>query len=165
MSKKSKNPNAWVGVALDGVLAKIGPDTDAKHIGEPVPAMVELVKRYLERGIQVKIVTPRIAQAAGDNDIPSAEASNEADEVYLRIKEWLEMHIGHGLPITAATDMDMIVLYSDRCIQVEQNTGVAMVDYYQTAADTMNQMLEDIRGALGVAHQKDIMGEIRRLVK
>lgn len=149
------NPKRWVGCDLDSTLAYHDNGSGVGAIGEPIPAMVELVKAYLAKGIQVKIMTARVGGLAIAERLDIEEA----------IQDWCEKHIGQRLPVTAEKDLNMIALYDDRCIQVEPNTGVGMVDYYKDAADTMNGMLEDIRKVLGVARQDQIMPEIRRLVK
>jgi hypothetical protein len=38
----------WIGVDLDGVLAKMEGWNGPYEIGEPVPAMVDRVKKWLE---------------------------------------------------------------------------------------------------------------------
>jgi hypothetical protein len=103
--------NGWIGVDFDGTLA-----TDIGSI--PIPAMVNRVKRWLSLGIEVRIVTARVA-------------SNPVDEWdYLHIgKEkdflnaWCLEHIGATLPITAQKDYRMYQLWDDRAVQVIKDTG------------------------------------------
>lgn len=150
-----KEDAGWIGVDLDATLAQFDRWRGECHIGEPVESMVALVKAYLAKDIEVRIFTARV----GDKDLAERHDIEEA------IGDWCEKHIGKRLRVTAEKDLRMIVLYDDRCIQVEPNTGVALVDYYRDAADLMNSHLEEIRVALGLTNQKDIMAEIRRLVK
>lgn len=99
----------WIGVDLDGTLAKYETWGGPEQIGEPVPLMVERVKQWLWRGIHVKIMT---ARASYPNPIGRAA-----------IEEWCEKHIGQVLEITCSKDLAMVALYDDRAIQVEPNTG------------------------------------------
>ena len=97
----------WIGVDLDGCLARYDEWIDETHIGEPIPIMVRRVKIMLKRGMDVRIFTARAS-------IPRAKQY---------IEKWCQEHIGEILPITNVKDFEMIVLFDDRCIQVEPNTG------------------------------------------
>jgi hypothetical protein len=166
MSEKTeKKPDGYVAFDLDGTLAEYTGWKGVEHIGEPIKPMIGLVKQYLAAGMEVKIFTARVAREFDLTEGAAPEDIKEAEIARTAIVEWCEQHIGQALPITCSKDLRMVVLYDDRCIQVEPNTGVILVDYYRAAADTMNEQLEEIRKALGVAQQKHIMDEIRRLVK
>lgn len=104
MESKSKN---WVGVDLDGTIAIHSKHYDKEKIGEPIPAMVDRVKKWLKKGKNVKIFTAR--------------ATNP--EAHKYIKKWCKEHIGVVLPITCKKDRYMVALYDDRAIQVKKNTG------------------------------------------
>jgi len=97
----------WIGVDLDGTLAKYdgwkGPDS----VGEPVPEMLERVKAWIAEGKTVKIFTARAC-------IPEQIAPVQA---------WLEKHGLGGLEVTNVKDFAMIELWDDRCVPVEMNTG------------------------------------------
>ncbi len=104
----SDNPNAWIGVDLDRTLAEYDEWRGIEHIGEPIPLMLDRVLLWLEEGKNVKIFT---ARAATPEAIPYIEA-------------WCEEHIGQILPVTNVKDPDMIELWDDLAIKVEENTGV-----------------------------------------
>ncbi len=105
-------PKIWTGIDLDGTLACDNLSAGMDRIGEPVPAMLELVKKMLNNGIRVKIFTAR----AGDPEqIPI-------------IRKWLKDNHLPDLEITNTKDYQMQRLYDDRCIQVERNTGRLIVD-------------------------------------
>jgi len=57
MSKK----HGWIGVDLDGTLARHDTTTQFPKIGEPIPKMLERVKQMLNEGYRVKIMTARVA--------------------------------------------------------------------------------------------------------
>jgi len=102
--------SGWIGVDLDGTIAMYGGWQGADHIGEPIPPMVERVKDWLARGIEVKIFTARVA-------------FDEDGSVRKSIEMWCEKHIGATLPVTCSKDYGMVELWDDRCVQVIPNTG------------------------------------------
>lgn len=103
----------WIGVDLDGTLAHYDGWKGVDHIGEPVPAMLERVKRWLANGTNVRICTARV----------SPRDSQELLRSHRVIQEWCMKHLGQAIPVTNAKDFDMCELWDDRCIQVEKNTG------------------------------------------
>ena len=100
----------WIGVDLDATLAEYHGYPGAGIIGEPVPAMVERVKRWLAAGKDVRIFTARVS----GEDVEKERAA---------IKAWCREHLGKELPVTNVKDADMVVLYDDRAVRVEKNTG------------------------------------------
>ena len=54
--------SGWIGVDLDGTLAKYGIWDGS--IGEPIPLMVERVKIWIALGVEVKIFTARVGFGA-----------------------------------------------------------------------------------------------------
>jgi len=108
--------NPWVGVDLDGTLART--DDERWHalglefVGPPVEKMVARVKSWLEMGVEVRIVTARVSKEDKHNQ-----------HVIRPIQAWLIHHIGRELQITNEKDYDMILLYDDRARQVVENTG------------------------------------------
>jgi hypothetical protein len=103
----------WIGVDLDGTLAYYDEWRGITHIGEPIPAMLARVKRWIAEGKDVRIVTAR----AGLQD------DRDFDNATVAIQAWLMRHVGKRLPITDRKDFDMIELWDDRCVQVQVNTG------------------------------------------
>lgn len=93
-------------VDLDGTLAMYD-GWKGGEIGEPIPEMAFRVKNWLADGKDVRIFT---ARASVPELIPS-------------IQEWCEKHFGIRLPVTNQKDFTTSVIYDDRCIQVEPNTG------------------------------------------
>ncbi len=101
--------SGWIGVDLDGTLARHDGYVSANHIGEPIQPMVERVKAWIEEGTTVKIFTARACDLS---------AKGKA-----AIEHWCAVHIGAVLEITCCKDFDMKQLWDDRAIQVETNTG------------------------------------------
>jgi hypothetical protein len=97
----------WIGVDLDGTLARDLGSARWDEIGSPIEPMLMRVKRWLAEGHTVKIFTARASS-------PRQVAV---------IKEWL---VSCGLPeleVTNVKDLHMIELWDDRCVQVTTNLG------------------------------------------
>lgn len=108
----------YIAVDLDGTLAKYDGWVGADYIGEPIPIMLERVKKWLSEGKDVRIFTARVS-----SNNPAKETSRRA------IQEWCLKHIGVILPVTAEKDYGMIELWDDRCVQVIPNTGKTISEY------------------------------------
>jgi hypothetical protein len=110
--------HGWVGFDLDGTIAHDEPGAawSPTAIGEPIPEMIAIIKAYLAKGAEVRILTAR----AGDNF-----------DVRYAIGVWCEKHIGQKLEVTDKKDYHMWCLYDDRAITVERNTGKILVSNSQ----------------------------------
>ena len=115
--------NGWIGVDLDGTLAHYEGWQGVAHIGAPIPAMVERVRRWLEEGREVRIFTARVSHP------DQVDAATEA------IGAWCLDHIGVVLPITNVKDYAMIELWDDRAVQVVTNTGEQVSPEVSTLSD------------------------------
>ena len=100
---------SWIGVDLDGTLAKYNGWQGEKHIGEPIGPMVRRIQKWLMEGKNVKIFTARMCRN-----------KNGVERV---IKRWCKKHIGQELEVTNVKDFGMVELWDDRAIQVKRNTG------------------------------------------
>lgn len=105
--------SGWIGVDLDGTLARwdgwISPD----YIGPPIPKMMSRVEKWISEGKTVKIFT---ARACVPDQIPI-------------VKAWLSKHgIGH-LEVTNVKDFGMLEFWDDRAIRVIENTGDRCCDH------------------------------------
>jgi len=101
----------WYGIDFDGTLSMYYGFKGPGHTGDPIPRMVTRVKQWIAAGMKVKIFTARIS-------VP-----DQRQEAETAIREWCLRHIGKELEITNIKDIGMVVLYDDRCKQVETNTG------------------------------------------
>lgn len=102
----------WIGVDLDGTLAKYDGWKGIEHVGDPVLPMLNRVKQWIKDGKTVKIFTARVS-------VPD----DMLESVITPIHEWCEKNGLPRLEITCKKDFGMISLYDDRCVQVEMNTG------------------------------------------
>ena len=113
-----RDSRGYIACDLDKTLAYYdGKFVSHRDIGEPIPAMVEVIKRHINNGTTVKIFTAR-----ADDDYP------EHDEVITIIQDWTEKHLGKRLEVTNKKDRHMWLLYDDRAVQVEPNTGRIIKD-------------------------------------
>ncbi len=103
--------DGWIGVDLDGTLAKYTEFTGETQIGEPVPLMVQRVKKWLAEGKEVRIFTARVAHP------------DDLEAVTSAIHHWCILHVGKQLRVVCKKDHKMIELWDDRCVQVIPNTG------------------------------------------
>lgn len=102
MEYKTKN---WVGVDFDQTLCEnLG--------GEPVPAMMKVVRGFLDQGIEVRIFTAR----ACDPDTK------------LSVEKWLKKHGLPALKVTNQKDWDTMLILDDRARQVIANEGRIVED-------------------------------------
>ncbi|MFC5457254.1 hypothetical protein [Prosthecobacter fluviatilis] len=101
----------WIGVDLDGTLARTTSGMHPHCIGPAVPAMLKRVRYWIKTGRKVKIFTAR----AGD---PVSERF---------IHEWCAYYQLPRLEITNRKDHQMIALWDDRAVGVVRNAGVPLV--------------------------------------
>lgn len=117
----------WIGVDLDGTLARFACDweKDFRNIGEPIPVMVDRVKGWIQEGREVRILTARADKSW--RRLPDKTLSHLTEEEYAQaikaIEDWCFKYLGARLPVTNCKDYDMEVLYDDRARQVEKDTG------------------------------------------
>lgn len=118
----STNRRGWIGFDLDGTLAEYthwqGPD----HIGKPIEPTINLLKNYVNAGWEVRIFTARVYTDG------SAERNAEYIRSMKAIDAWCSEHLGFIPQVTCKKDFGMVLLYDDRCRQVEQNTGRVIGD-------------------------------------
>lgn len=101
--------HGWIGVDLDGTLAHYDGWRGGQHIGEPVPAMLARVRRWIEEGREVRVFT---ARASDPEQVP-------------HVRSWLDALGLQAVGVTNVKDFSMVELWDDRCVQVEPNTGIA----------------------------------------
>jgi hypothetical protein len=101
----------YIGMDFDGTISVYDGWKGPGHVGKPVPSMIALIKDFLEMGKEVRILTARVS------------SPTEADEARAAIEQFCLDHIGQILPVQCEKDYGMIVLFDDRAITVEPNTG------------------------------------------
>ncbi len=133
----SRVSQGWHGVDLDGTLAEYDHWRGLEHIGAPIPAMARRVSAWLANHEEVRIVTARF----GD-----PQWTQQGREPYAY---WCLKNFGRVLPITDRKDYAMIDLWDDRAVQVEKNTGVALVEEAQRQRDEWEARYETLLGSVG----------------
>ena len=103
--------NGYIAVDLDGTLA-IDEHKGVENIGEPIPQMMNRVKKWISEGKEVKIFTARCSDP----------------EQLAPVQAWLDKHGIGELEITNVKDYRMIELWDDRAIQVIHNTGQTVME-------------------------------------
>jgi hypothetical protein len=104
----------WIGVDLDGTLARLAKAQNGEEIGVPIHPMVQLVKVWLACGEDIPIFTARVNPKRGRVIAIRARRA---------IQAWCKRHLGHVLPITHEKNWDMTLLFDDIARQVERDTG------------------------------------------
>jgi hypothetical protein len=110
-------------VDLDGTLAMhVSGNHAAGLIGEPIQAMVAIVKEWLFEGRDVRVFT---ARAYPDNSI----SGNEIVVKMAAVREWCQVHLGRPLTVTCMKSPDCDAIYDDRAYHVEHNTGLIVAPH------------------------------------
>lgn len=110
----------WIGVDLDGTLARYDQWVHELHIGEPIAPMVERIKGWLSEGREVRIFTARVCEPGY---MPEDRSRSTVAEITAAIQDWTEKHIGARLPVTNIKDFGMVELWDDRAVRVPANSG------------------------------------------
>jgi hypothetical protein len=110
----------WVGVDLDRTLAHYDRWQGHTHIGEPVPAMLDRVKKWLSEGQDVRIFTARVSHDGTEKRYA------EASEALVAVEQWCLKHLGKILPVTCIKDYNCIEIWDDRAVQVIPNAGITV---------------------------------------
>lgn len=106
-SMKDPNRKGWIGVDLDGTLARYE-SGQYPVIGEPLYPMADYVRALIEEDqFEVKIFT---ARACEPEQIPI-------------VKAWLKANGFPDLEVTNAKDYYMEQMWDDRCLRVSTNSG------------------------------------------
>lgn len=100
----------WIGFDLDGTLAHYDGWDGIEHIGYPIKPICDIAKQMIADGKDVRIFTARVY-------------GSQKETALVPIQKWCLKHLGKVLPVTNEKDFGMILLYDDRCVQVETNTG------------------------------------------
>lgn len=99
--------SGWIGVGLDGTLARSSPLDRPDAIGEPLPPMLRRVRHWIRSGRTVRIVTPRAGDAMQEQ----------------HIRRWCQRHRLPELAITNQIDDAMIALWDARSVGVLPDLG------------------------------------------
>lgn len=147
----------WIGVDLDGTLAKYDTWQGELTIGDPVNEMVQRIHKWISKGFQVKIVTARVASS-----VPVARR----EKIINAIDRWCEVNLGYTLPVVAEKDFAMLQLWDDRCVQVVPNTGDTLQSKLAAAAsDAVVKTLQPYRQILAPDIIAAVCGAVKAAVQ
>lgn len=108
-ARDERDTKAWVGVGLDGVLAKRSEAGIAGEIGPPIPDMVARVRDWVKyKGIKVRVLTPRAYTEEGAAEVDA----------------WLHANRLGYLECTSQKDLHMVEFWDDHAVQIISNLGV-----------------------------------------
>lgn len=137
--------NGWYGFDLDGTTAKYNSGDFRKygpnHIGEPIEAIINIIKQLLADGKNVKICTARVCEPD----------PFEKKKVVRAIQDFTEKHVGRRLEVTNEKDFEMIALFDDRAVQVMPNEGILVENVMRALIEEnvkLHQELEKLRAQL-----------------
>lgn len=134
------NDERWIGVDLDGTIAKYDSWKGWKFIGEPIPDMVKRVKEWIALGIRVKILTARCSKVSLARNNITFEQMTEV------IQKWCEENIGCRLPVTCEKDCNMVFCVDDSAVQVKTNTGNSMADDgFDVFDDKIDEIIKSLK--------------------
>jgi len=120
--KPSEEP--YIGVDLDGTLARYEGWAPLDEIGEPIPKMIGKVKALKALGENIKIITARCA-AIGTADRVTGKKLRYCD-VIEPIQKWCEIHLDFIPEVTNEKDYLMKYCLDDRAVAVKLNDGECM---------------------------------------
>lgn len=104
---------------FDGTLSTHLRGGGVNGVGEPIPEMVGRVRALLAKGEEVRIITARFLHAHPDEGY---RAHWNAMQVAMIHKFLAEQQLP-PLQVQSHKCFSMLMLYDDRCVQVETNTG------------------------------------------
>lgn len=122
----------YIAVDFDGTLATYQPG-QWPAVGEPIPPMVERVKSWLAKGIEVRIITARVAPMYEDWDVETA-----------KVKTFCRTHLGQELTVQAHKCGGMLELWDDRAVTVVRNEGVPLFEGLLDIGKKMRERLDGI---------------------
>lgn len=113
LDHRAPDDPGYILVDLDRTLARYSTwEEQGPRIGPPIPAMVARVKKWLSRGMDVRIFTAR-----------AAKSNPRLVQDLKMIESWCEEFLGPVLPITNEKDFRCVAIWDDLAVTVEPNTG------------------------------------------
>jgi len=130
--RRHRGDGGWIAVDFDGTWATYSGWTGVTEFGKPIPLMTARVKKWLEMGIEVRVMTARF--------VPGGYDGVTEEEFQRAMGDWTEAVCGKRLVATCTKDFNMIEQWDDRAVQIVPNTG-------RTLAEEHEAELSALRGA------------------
>ncbi len=102
-------------VDLDGTLAELFIPYDPRRIGKPLMPMVNQVKKWLQQGKKVVVLTARLNS--------KEHTPAQIKYTHALIRAWTKKYIGTPLPSTSEKHHLMTKIFDDRAVSVDPKTG------------------------------------------
>ena len=102
-----------IAIDLDGTLALYDGWEGSDKIGDPVPAMVDIMLHHIRNGEECVIFTARV----------SGDDKEEAEMAEYHIRNWLAKNDLPQLKITCIKEKAFRIFYDDRAIRIAHNEG------------------------------------------
>lgn len=146
--------NGYIAVDFDKTLATYDHYRGSNKFGDPIPKMVNRIKKWLAEGKTVKIMTARVSNVNHDRE--------EIIKTRKALEEWCLKHFGQKLEITCEKDFAMEVLYDDRAIGVVPNKGDLTTERLVNALELMYNL---VNRELPNSMNSETLSEIEKLIK
>lgn len=127
----------WIGVDFDGTIAyQVYNRTSPYELGEPIIEMVNRVKDWISKGYEVKLLTARM------NKMSSLGMERDLVKMERILKDWCFKHVGVELECTNMKDGWMDVLWDDRAVTADPNTGQSTVIKLKLEIEDLKRQLQ-----------------------
>lgn len=114
----------WIGVDWDGTTVHyLG---NISVCGPVIQSMADRIRGWIARGIEVRIVTARVANSGRPGEDLQAFIAAQRK----MIQDVCEREFGQRLTVTAEKDFNMIELWDDRAVRVIEGTGAPCCDHH-----------------------------------
>lgn len=128
---KPQGPEGYILVDMDGTMFKYTEWTKWNEFGEPIPLMIDRVKRWLAEGKDVRVFTARCPLPHEEDKEHVCRKSGEkwtGVQMKYAIALHCEKHVGQRLRSQCYKDLNAIEIWDDRAVGVEANTGRTLAD-------------------------------------
>lgn len=133
LKARNEQDGAYILVDWDRTLRQYnGWITNGETFGDPVPAMVERVQRWLHTGTEVRIFTARVS-----HDKPEHNAKEEA-----KIKAACVEMFGKELKVQNWKCFKCIAIWDDLAVTVDANRGWRMTNFVYDGKDPLSKAEE-----------------------
>jgi len=148
---KMKLGKKWIGVDFDRTLSTFDRSMGiSKVCGQPIPAMVDRIQKWVAAGKTVKIFTARVS--------PHPHlAWHDPKKVEKKIQDWLEKYGMPRLEVTCVKDFLCEALWDDKAVSVERDTAklltVGPVELIESGDDWQSVLNKQKKAAAKIAAQ------------
>lgn len=123
-SEKKMRKEDWLGVDFDKTLATYFEYSTTIEVGDPIVPMVNKVKEWLKRGIEVRIFTARVSEAGETSRNGVIHSPAYAAHQRSIVEKWSMTVFGQVLKVTCMKDANMMMLFDDKACGIVPNQGV-----------------------------------------